>query len=135
MYSLLRGFRRGVWSPNARITQVMTYRRDMDEHTSRGVSPASESIEKKARGLLESRITSVRQVVIAREQIDRAEAALAEARTDYKRAWVSATSAGWNEAELKKLGLKTPGVVQRRARASKPDTAQAAPATEHQEEQ
>lgn len=135
MYSLLRGFLRGGLVAQRAHRASVTYRRSMDEHPGRGVSATAESIEKKARGLLESRITSVRQVVIAQEQIDRAEAALAEARTGYKRAWVGATGAGWNEAELKKLGLKTPGGVQRRARMSKANNAQAAPATEQQEDQ
>ncbi|MFJ6003651.1 hypothetical protein [Arthrobacter sp. NPDC092385] len=77
-----------------------------------------ETTKDQARKLLDSRIESVTDLVIARKRVDELREQLAEAEREDKKAYVRATKDGWSEDELKKLGLEAGGVARRRARRS-----------------
>lgn len=73
-----------------------------------------ENTKDRARKLLDSRIESVTNLVIARKRVDELREQLAEAEREDKKAYVRATKDGWSEDELKKLGLEAGGVAKRR---------------------
>lgn len=75
-----------------------------------------ETTKDQARKLLDSRIESVTDLVIARKRVDELREQLAEAEREDKKAYVRATKDGWSEDELKKLGLDVGGVAKRRSR-------------------
>ena len=75
-----------------------------------------EDIENQARQLLNSRVTSVRELVKARQRVTELQTQLAEAEREDKKAYVRATKDGWSEDELKKLGLDNGAAAKRRAR-------------------
>lgn len=76
-----------------------------------------ETTKNQARKLLDSRIESVTELVIARKRVDELREQLAEAEREDKKAYVRATKDGWSEDELKKLGLEN-GAAGKRRRAS-----------------
>ncbi len=75
-----------------------------------------ETTKDQARKLLDSRIASVTDLVIARKRVDELREQLAEAERDDKKAYVRATKDGWSEDELKKLGLDNGAAAKRRTR-------------------
>lgn len=75
-----------------------------------------ENVEAQARELLNSRITSVRELVTARQRVTDLQAQLADAERENKKAYVRATKDGWSEDELKKLGLDNSATAKRRMR-------------------
>lgn len=79
-----------------------------------------ETTKNQARKLLDSRIESVTDLVIARKRVDELREQLAEAEREDKKAYVRATKDGWSEDELKKLGLDSSAAGKRRSRASVP---------------
>ncbi|WP_417221213.1 hypothetical protein [Arthrobacter sp.] len=79
-----------------------------------------EATKDKARQLLNSRIDSVTELVKARQRVSELEAQLAEAKKDDKKAYVRATKDGWNNDELKKLGLDQQAAARRRQTTKKP---------------
>ncbi|WP_258062639.1 hypothetical protein [Arthrobacter sp. B0490] len=84
-----------------------------------------ETIKDQARKLLDSRIASVTDLVIARKRVDELREQLAEAEREDKRAYVRATKDGWSEDELKKLGLNNGPAATRRTRRAPLDSARA----------
>ncbi|WDF35159.1 hypothetical protein PTW37_17330 (plasmid) [Arthrobacter agilis] len=90
-----------------------------------------ETTKDQARKLLDFRIESVTDLVIARKRVDELREQLADAEREDKKAYVRATKDGWSEDELKKLGLETGGVAKRRSRrsASSEETPSPAPST------
>ena len=80
-----------------------------------------ETTKDQARKLLDSRIASVTDLVIARKHVDELREQLAEAEREDKKAYVRATKDGWSEDELKKLGLDQ--AVTRRRNRRTPDKA------------
>lgn len=79
-----------------------------------------EKTKDQARKLLDSRIASVTELVIARKRVDELREQLAEAEREDKKAYVRATKDGWSEDELKKLGLDSGSATRRRARRNMP---------------
>lgn len=90
-----------------------------------------ETTKNQARKLLDSRIESVTDLVIARKRVDELREQLAEAEREDKKAYVRATKDGWSEDELKKLGLEVGGVAKRRSRrpASSEEATSSAPSS------
>jgi hypothetical protein len=90
-----------------------------------------ETTKDQARKLLDSRIESVTDLVIARKRVDELREQLADAEREDKKAYVRATKDGWSEDELKKLGLEAGGVAKRRSRrsASSEEATSPAPST------
>ncbi|WDF35229.1 hypothetical protein PTW37_17670 (plasmid) [Arthrobacter agilis] len=76
-----------------------------------------ETTKNQARKLLDSRIASVTDLTLARKRVEELRDQLADAEREDKKAYVRATKDGWREDELRKLGLETGGVSQRRRRA------------------
>ena len=87
-----------------------------------------ETTKNQARKLLDSRIASVTDLVIARKRVDELREQLADAEREDKKAYVRATRDGWSEDELKKLGLEAGGVAKRRSRRSASSEEAASPA-------
>lgn len=87
-----------------------------------------ETTKDQARKLLDSRIESVTDLVIARKRVDELREQLADAEREDKKAYVRATKDGWSEDELKKLGLEAGGVAKRRSRRSANSEEAASPA-------
>ncbi|MBG6218981.1 hypothetical protein IWX75_003469 [Arthrobacter sp. CAN_A6] len=81
-----------------------------------------ETTKDQARKLLDSRIESVTNLVIARKRVDELREQLATAQREDKKAYVRATKDGWSEDELKKLGLEAGGVAKRRSRRANADS-------------
>ncbi|TYC96617.1 hypothetical protein FQ377_13575 [Arthrobacter echini] len=81
-----------------------------------------ENVEAQARELLNSRITSVRDLVTARQRMTDLQAQLADAERENKKAYIRATKDGWSEDELKKLGLDNNAAPGRRRQARKTGT-------------
>ncbi len=79
-----------------------------------------ENTKDQARKLLDSRIESVTELVLARKRVDELREQLTAAERENKKAYIRATKDGWSEDELKKLGLEAEGVAKRRARRSPP---------------
>ncbi|WP_026552493.1 hypothetical protein [Arthrobacter sp. H20] len=75
-----------------------------------------ETTKDQARKLLDSRIESVTELVLARKHVDELREQLAAAEREDKKAYVRATKDGWSEDELKKLGLEAGGMAKRRSR-------------------
>ncbi|MHA7284539.1 hypothetical protein [Arthrobacter sp. TMS2-4] len=75
-----------------------------------------ETTKDQARKLLDSRIASVTNLVIARKRVDELREQLADAEREDKKAYVRATKDGWSEDELKKLGLDSGAAAKRRSR-------------------
>ena len=73
-----------------------------------------ERTKNQARAILDSRITSVEELVKARQKVTELQEQLATAERDDKRAYVKATRDGWSPDELKKLGLEPAAVKRRR---------------------
>lgn len=73
-----------------------------------------QDIEAQARKMLNSRVTSVTELVEARQRVTDLQAQLADAEREDKRAYVRATKDGWTEDELKKLGLDSTASNRRR---------------------
>lgn len=73
-----------------------------------------ETTKNQARKLLDSRISSVTDLVVARKRVDELREQLAEAEREDKKAYVRATKDGWSEDELKKLGLDNAASGRRR---------------------
>ncbi|MFJ4268374.1 hypothetical protein ACIPY1_17600 [Paenarthrobacter nicotinovorans] len=73
-----------------------------------------EQTKEQARALLNSRISSVEQLVKARQKVIDLKEQLANAERDDKRAYVKATRDGWSAEELKKLGLEPAAATRRR---------------------
>lgn len=65
-------------------------------------------VEEMAKALLEERLAPVRGLKAATDDLERAQIALGDAERARAEQWRSAVSAGWSEAELKRLGLKAP---------------------------
>ena len=84
-----------------------------------------ETTKDQARKLLDSRIESVTELVLARKHVDELREQLAAAEREDKKAYVRATKDGWSEDELKKLGLEAGGVAKRRSRRASSDSATA----------
>lgn len=74
-----------------------------------------QDIEAQARKMLNSRVTSVTELVEARQRVTDIQAQLADAEREDKRAYVRATKDGWTEDELKKLGLDNAASNRRRS--------------------
>lgn len=72
--------------------------------------------ESKARELLDSRISSVRALVTARQAVHDLREQLAAAETGDVKAYRAALSDGWTPDELRKLGLDEPAKKQRVSR-------------------
>lgn len=88
------------------------------------------ALEQRARQLLDSRITAVRNLVTARQAVTDLQAKLAEAEREDARLYQAALRDGWTTDELRQLGLTEPAKkerVRRRQAASRP--AAQAPAT------
>lgn len=66
------------------------------------------NVEEMARALLEERLQPVRSLTAATHQVERARQELATAERNRADQWKAAVSAGWSEAELRRLGLKAP---------------------------
>lgn len=73
-----------------------------------------ETAERQARELLDSRIVSVRELVIARQRLAELRDQVDAAERDDVRLYSAAVSAGWSTDELRKLGLAEP---EKKARA------------------
>lgn len=73
-----------------------------------------ETTKDQARKLLDSRIASVTDLVVARKRVDELREQLADAEREDKKAYVRATKDGWSEDELKKLGLDSGVATKRR---------------------
>ncbi|MFF2842507.1 hypothetical protein [Paenarthrobacter sp. NPDC057981] len=73
-----------------------------------------EQTKEQARALLNSRISSVEELVKARQKVIDLKEQLANAERDDKRAYVKATRDGWSAEELKKLGLEPAAATRRR---------------------
>ncbi|MET3370616.1 UNVERIFIED_CONTAM: hypothetical protein ABIE34_003893 [Jeotgalibacillus campisalis] len=78
-----------------------------------------EQTKNQARALLNSRITSVEELVKARQRVTDLKEQLADAEREDKRAYVKATKDGWSQDELKKLGLEPAAVTRRRKTQTK----------------
>jgi hypothetical protein len=74
-----------------------------------------ETTKDQARKLLDSRIASVTDLVIARKRVDELREQLTRAEREDKKAYVRATRDGWSEDELRKLGLDVQAAGRRRA--------------------
>lgn len=78
------------------------------------------AIEDAARALLETRMTSVRTLVTARQQREDARAAFDAAERTVTAAHTAALRSGWAEDELKRLGLDGPRRGPGRPRSTAP---------------
>lgn len=78
-----------------------------------------ETTKNQARKLLDSRIKSITDLVIARKRVDELREELTDAEREDRKAYVRATKDGWSEDELKKLGLDNGAVTKRRRTATK----------------
>lgn len=91
-----------------------------------------DTIETRARELLNSRIASVRLLVKTRQTLDEQRANVAAAEVEDVKAYRAALSDGWSADELRKLGLDEPAkqqrVRQRGTAAKKPAKEPATPA-------
>ena len=74
-----------------------------------------QDIEAQARKMLNSRVTSVTELVETRQRVTDLQAQLADAEREDKKAYVRATKDGWTEDELKKLGLDNAASNRRRS--------------------
>lgn len=83
-----------------------------------------ETTKNQARKLLDSRIESVTELVVARKRVEELRQQLADAEREDKKAYVRATKDGWSEDELKKLGLEN-GAAGRRRQTRRSTTASA----------
>ncbi|MBU8867831.1 hypothetical protein [Paenarthrobacter aromaticivorans] len=81
-----------------------------------------ERTKNQARAILDSRITSVEELVKARQKVTDLKEQLATAERDDKRAYVKATRDGWSPDELKKLGLEPAAIARRRKNQAKTQT-------------
>ncbi|MGO4591824.1 hypothetical protein [Paenarthrobacter sp. 2TAF44] len=82
-----------------------------------------EQTKHQARALLNSRITSVEELVKARQKVTDLKEQLVDAEREDKRAYVKAIRDGWSADELKKLGLEPATVTRRRKAQNKtPDS-------------
>lgn len=75
-----------------------------------------EETERAARALLDSRITSVRTLVDARQKHLDIQAQIADAERHHLRAYQAALRDGWSADELRKLGLAEPDKLPRQRR-------------------
>jgi len=86
----------------------------------------TQAVEHTARQLLDARITAVRELAKAQVAVDHARESLGAAEANHAAVHAAATRAGWNDAELKQMGLATPTRRApgrpRRARSSAPRT-------------
>jgi hypothetical protein len=86
----------------------------------------TQAVEHTARRLLDARINAVRELAKAQVAVAHARDALAAAETNHAAVHTAATRAGWNDTELKQIGLATPARRTpgrpRRARSSAPRT-------------
>ena len=90
----------------------------MSVHGDRVISMATidlETTKDQARKLLDSRIESVTELVIARKRVDELREQLATAEREDRKAYIRATKDGWSEDELKKLGLENAAAGRRRS--------------------
>jgi len=77
-----------------------------------------ETTQNQARKLLDSRITSVTELVKARQRRDELLDQVKEAERENKRAYARALRDGWSEDELRKLGLDETNGTRRRPRGA-----------------
>jgi len=77
-----------------------------------------ETTQNQARKLLDSRIASVTELVKARQRRDELLEQIKDAERENKRAYARALRDGWNEDELKKLGLDEINGARRRPRGT-----------------
>ena len=77
-----------------------------------------ETTKNQACKLLDSRIESVTDLVIARKRVDDLREHVEEVEHEGKKEYVRATKDGWNEDELKKLGLDNGAAAKRCTRPS-----------------
>ena len=85
-----------------------------------------ETAERQARELLDSRVQSVRELVIARQHLAELREQVATAERDDVRTYNAAVTAGWSPDELRKLGLTEP---EKKARARRRSPARRGDAT------
>lgn len=87
-----------------------------------------ETTKDQARKLLDSRIASVTDLVIAYKRLHELREQIVEAEREHKKAYIRATKDGWTEDELKKLGLdRGLATKRRRTSANPPDGASPPP--------
>lgn len=67
-----------------------------------------DTAEKAARELLNSRVTTVRELAARRADLSRARDALTAAERADTAAWSAAERAGWTSGELKRVGFEAP---------------------------
>ncbi|MGH2498931.1 MAG: hypothetical protein ACRDF0_02385 [Candidatus Limnocylindria bacterium] len=65
----------------------------------------TQAVEDTARGLLDARITAVRELAKAQVAVDQARDALAATEASHAAVYAAATRAGWSDGELKQMGL------------------------------
>lgn len=84
----------------------------------------AQTTEQRARELLDSRISSVRELVKARQHVHEVREQISEAEMADVKAYRAALADGWTPDELRKLGLDEPDKPKRvRRRASAARTA------------
>lgn len=90
------------------------------------------ALEERARKLLDSRISSVRALVSARQELAELQSQLAHAEHEDARLYAAALKDGWTAEELRQLGLAEPVKKERvrRRQATKRATTTSAPPTE-----
>ncbi len=67
-----------------------------------------DTAEKAARELLDSRVTTVRELAARRADLARARDALTTAERADAAAWAAAERAGWTESDLRRVGFEPP---------------------------
>lgn len=79
-----------------------------------------DTAETRARALLDARITSVRELVTARQKVLDLQAELADAERTHTGAYKTALRDGWTTDELKTIGLPDPDPKTRSKRPKPP---------------
>ena len=82
-------------------------------------TPDITSAETQARALLETRMTSVRDLVTQRQQLTELHQQVADAEREDRRLYQAALKDGWSTDELRKIGLpetSSPAATRRRSR-------------------
>ena len=80
-----------------------------------------DTAETRARALLDARITSVRELVTARQKVLDLQTELADAERTHQTAYKTALRDGWTTDELKTIGLPDPD-TKTRPKRTKPAT-------------
>jgi len=73
------------------------------------IDPDTDTAEKTARQLLDTRITAVRELAARRADLTHARDNVTTAERADTAAWANAEKAGWTETELRQVGFPAPG--------------------------